>query len=278
METELPSPTPADPSAVPEPAAPSSPEIPVVETPAPAAEAAQPAKRNLRWLYALPVAFALGLIVGYFVFAQPLETKLAAAQKELTDLRAQASAVDTPPTQVKRYDVPLGNNPIFGPSNAPITIIEFSDYECPFCKKWHEETWPQIQANYGDKVRLVYRDFPLLGLHENAEPSAQAAHCAGDQGKYWEYHNALFTSSPGLGRTVYDSLAKQLGLNMTTFDNCLDTNKYQKDIQDDYTYASNLGVSSTPTFFINGLALVGAQPYDVFKKVIDMELNGEIPK
>ena len=181
---------------------------------------------------------------------------------------------------MRRYDVPIDNDPIFGPANAPITIIEFSDYECPFCKKWHDETWPLIQQKYGDKVRLVYRDFPLFGLHANAEPAAEAANCAGDQSKYWEFNNALFATDarPGPPDST-NRWPRELGLDMTDFQaTAWTTAPTRQEVEADYTYASDLGVSSTPTFFINGLALIGAQPYEVFAKVIDMELNGEIPK
>jgi len=240
-------------------------------------------RRSLRWIYWLPVTFGLGMVLSYALFALPLRTQvsdlrsqLSVAQAALSEQSAQAQA--PVPNEVRRYDVPIDDDPIFGPADAPITIIEFSDYECPYCKKWHNETWPLIQQNYGDKVRLVYRDFPLIGLHANALAAAEAANCAGDQGKYWDFNNTLFISDERLSRTVYESVASGLGLDMAAYKQCLDNRPYQKEVEADYQYATELGVSSTPTFFINGLALIGAQPYEVFAQVIDMELKGEIPQ
>lgn len=252
--------------------------IPQVE-PAPA----EPPRRSLRWLYWLPVTFALGMVLSYVLFALParkqvsdLRGQLSVAQAALSDQSAQQAQVQVP-KEVRRYDVPIDDDPILGPADAPITIIEFSDYECPFCKKWHNETWPLIQQNYGDKVRLVYRDFPLTGLHANALAAAEAANCAGAQNKYWDFNNTLFSSNERLSRTMFENVASGLGLDMATFKQCLDNNPYQQEVQADYQYAENLGVSSTPTFFVNGLALIGAQPYEVFAQLIDMELKGEIP-
>ncbi len=273
MDTDLTSPEPQ----------PAEPAVEIIGEPASEAPPTAP-RRKLRWLYWLPVSFALGMALSYALFSLPLHAQvselrgqLSVAQAALSDQSAQAADAQVP-QQVRRYDVPIDDDPIFGPANAPITIIEFSDYECPFCKKWHNETWPLIQQNYGDKVRLVYRDFPLVGLHANALAAAEAANCAGDQDKYWDFNNTLFSSDERLSRTVYDSVARGLGLDMTRYDKCLDDRPYQAEVQADYQYASDLGVSSTPTFFINGLALIGAQPYEVFAKVIDMELNGDIPK
>lgn len=235
----------------------------------------------------LVIVFGLGLAAGYFIWARPLETKLAAANQALADAQvaanqqaaaaAAAQQAQTQPQEVKRYDVPIDDDPISGPETAQITIIEFSDYECPFCQKWQAEVLPRLREKYGDQVRLVYRDYPLIGLHDNAAPAAEAANCALDQGKYWEYHDMLFSNQKPLGRTTYERYAQSLGLNMNDFKACLDERRYQKEVEADYNYASELGVQSTPTFFINGLALVGAQPFEVFEQVIDMELAGQIP-
>lgn len=243
-----------------------------------APEAAEKPRRNLRWLYWLPLAFALGMALSYAVFSLPLRNQVSDLRVELASAQALlAQRQNAVPEEVTRYSVPLDDDPIYGPANAPITIIEFSDYECPFCRKWHTEVWPRLKETYGDQVRLVYRDFPLYGLHPNAEPAAEAANCAGEQGKYWEYNDALFNTSEGFSRATFDLLAAQLALDVDSFGTCLDEHRYRDEIIADYEYAANLGISSTPTFFINGLALVGAQPFEVFKQVIDMELAGEIP-
>ncbi len=195
-------------------------------------------------------------------------TAAAANNPEPTETPAETRSV-------VRYDVPVDDDPVIGAEDAVITIIEFSDYECPFCTKWHEEVFPKILAEYPTQVRIVYRDFPLENIHPNAIPAAEAANCAFEQGKFWEYHDLLFSGGKSLNRTTYMAYASQLNLNLETFADCLSSNKYEQEVLGDFEFAANLGVRSTPTFFINGIALVGAQPYEVFKQIIDGELNGE---
>ncbi|MBN1372276.1 MAG: thioredoxin domain-containing protein [Anaerolineaceae bacterium] len=240
---------------------------------------------DYRWVYWLPVAFIFGLAVGYFAFARPLSTKLTAAEEELAALKseAQAAAAEAEaleiPEEVIRYDVPEDGDPSFGPADAPIVIIEYSDYECPYCQKWHNEVWPLLQENYGDQIRLVYKDYPLASLHAGAIPAAEAANCAGEQDKYWEYNTALFSGQYPFNRTGFETIAQELKLKSAPFTACLDDRRYQSEVEEDQAYADNtFGGLSTPTFFINGLALVGAQPYEIFSQVIEMELKGEIPQ
>lgn len=242
----------------------------------------------------LVIVFGLGLAAGYFIWARPLGAKLATAQQALvaaqtaadqqtaanqaaSEQAAAEQAAAGQQEEAKRYDVSIDDDPSLGPESAPITIIEFSDYECPYCQKWVVEVLPRLREKYGDQVRLVYRDYPLVGLHDNAAPAAEAANCANDQNRYWEYHDLLFSGEKGLNRQSYEAYAEALGLEMATFKDCLDNRTHQAEVEADYKYASELGVQSTPTFFINGLALVGAQPFEVFERVIEMELAGEIP-
>lgn len=182
------------------------------------------------------------------------------------------------PQDVTRYNVPVDDDPVFGAEDAPITIIEFSDYECPFCTKFHNEVFGQLIEEYGSQIRFVYRDFPLTSIHPEAFPAAEAANCAGEQGNYWGYHDKLFKGGPqALSADAYIQYAEDLSLDMDAFQECLDTRRFQDEVQADLDYAVQLGVRSTPTFFINGIAVLGAQPYEVFKQVIDNELAGEIP-
>jgi protein-disulfide isomerase len=178
--------------------------------------------------------------------------------------------------QFIRYDIPSEGFPSIGPQDAPITVVEFSDYQCPFCRRWHEQVYQPLLNAYPGKIKVVYRHLPLTSLHPDAFSAAEAAMCAGDQNAYWQFHEKLF-SSDSLGRDVYVRYARDLDLNMTSFEACLTERKFQEAVQVDLDFAVNLGVRSTPTFFINGLAIVGAQPLDVFKQVIDKELAGEIP-
>jgi protein-disulfide isomerase len=245
----------------------------------------------LLWSVFVAAAFVLGLVAGYFIWERPLQAKVSAAEQQVAALQktstageavAAAEATADPagavPEQVKRYDVSVDDDPALGKADAPITIVEFSDYQCPFCQKWHDEVFTKLEEKYGDKIRLVYRDFPLYGLHAEAESAAEAANCAGAQDRYWDFHNLLFTGGKQLGADAYTAYAKALKLDTAKFQKCMDDDTYLAEVKADYDFASQLGVRSTPTFFINGLAVVGAQPFEVFQQVIDLELAGKIPK
>lgn len=228
------------------------------------------------------LAFAAGILLGYVVWGMSTpKNAVINVQAPQTAAQAGGPVVEAPvPTsapQYVRYDVPSEGFYSTGPADAPITIIEFSDYQCPFCRRWHQEVYQPLLAAYPGKIRLVYRNLPLTSIHPDAFPAAEAAMCAGEQNAYWPYHEKLFASEL-LGTEVYKQYAQELGLDMTTFEACINDHKYQQAIQTDSDFAVNLGVRSTPTFFINGLAIVGAQPLEVFKQVIDKELAGEIPK
>ncbi len=160
--------------------------------------------------------------------------------------------------------------PSRGSDGAPITIVEFSDYECPFCVR-AEETVKQVMKEYEGKVRLVYRDFPLP-FHPHAQKAAEAAHCAGDQGKYWDMHEALFANPQALAPDDLKGRAKKLGLDAPRFDKCLDSGEMAKLVDDNRKAGTDVGVSGTPAFFVNGVLISGAQPLSEFKAIIDKEL------
>ncbi|MBL7163769.1 MAG: thioredoxin domain-containing protein [Anaerolineales bacterium] len=233
-------------------------------------------KRSHVYAALLPLAFVIGLAVGYIFWGRAAPDATAAAAAP-----APAAADEAPeqaqPQEVQRYDISEDDDPVWGADEAPITIIEFSDYECPYCRKWHMEVWPQIQEAYPDQVRLVYRDFPLTTIHANATPAAAAANCAGDQDAYWEYSERLYGMELGLDKKAYEQYANELELDLEAFADCLESGRQNEEVTADYEYAVNLGVRSTPTFFINGIALVGAQPFEVFQNLIEQELSGEIP-
>jgi protein-disulfide isomerase len=157
-----------------------------------------------------------------------------------------------------------------GGAKAPITIVEFSDYECPFCGR-AEEVVERVMSTYGDKVRLVYRDYPLE-MHPHARPASEAANCAHAQGKFWDYHAKLFKNQRELGEDKLKTYADQVGLDRTKFDECLRTKPYQAAIDKDLADGAKVGVNGTPAFFINGRMLSGAQPFEKFKEVIEEEL------
>jgi protein-disulfide isomerase/flagellar basal body-associated protein FliL len=160
--------------------------------------------------------------------------------------------------------------PALGPEKAPITIVEFSDFQCPFCGR-AEPTVKQVMELYKDKVRLVFRDFPLPG-HPFAQKASEAALCAHDQGKYWEMHDKLFANQQQLELSSLKGYAKELGLNTGKFDKCLDSGSKAKDIEASTKAGMEAGVSGTPAFFVNGVLLSGAVPVDNFKAIIDAEL------
>jgi protein-disulfide isomerase len=160
-----------------------------------------------------------------------------------------------------------------GGSKAPVTIIEFSDYQCPFCGR-AEGTVDEVMKHYGNKVRLVYRDFPLP-MHPQARPASEAANCANAQGKFWEYHAKLFANQSALGEDKLKEYAKDVGLDAAKFEQCLATKPFKAAIDKDVADGEKVGVNGTPAFFINGRMLSGAQPFDKFKEVIDEELTAK---
>lgn len=234
-------------------------------------------KRSHFYSVLVVLAFAIGILTGYVVWGRPVDRVVAANQTTAQGAIVQAPVATEPP-QFTRYDVAADGFPGKGPADAPIVIVEFSDFQCPFCKRFYDETYRQLLAAYPDQIRFVYRHLPLTSIHPEAFPSAEASMCANEQNAFWEYHDRLFADQDSLGRDLYRQIAADLKLDMTKFEDCLNNAKYKEAVQQDSDFAVNLGIRSTPTFFINGLAIVGAQPLDVFKQVIDKELAGEIPK
>jgi protein-disulfide isomerase len=157
-----------------------------------------------------------------------------------------------------------------GPSNAPVTIVEFSDYQCPFCRR-AESSVQEVLKKYGDKVRLIYMDYPLP-MHQFALKAAQAARCAGDQGKYWQFHDALFADQSNLDDAGLKATADKLKLNTKKFDACLSDNMHLEQIRKSQQEGTEVGVDGTPTFIINGRMLSGAQPPSEMESIIDEEL------
>ena len=183
---------------------------------------------------------------------------------------SQPSQVVQAPTRGK---ISVDDDPMKGDVNAPVTIVEFSDFECPFCAKFYSETMERLEKEYINtgKVKIVFRDFPL-GFHQNAQKAAEAAECADDQGKFWEMHDIIFENQKSLSLSSLKQWAGQIGLDTGEFNSCLDSGKHAGEVQDDFKEGANYGVSGTPGFFINGIPLVGAQPFSSFKEIIDSEL------
>jgi protein-disulfide isomerase len=191
-----------------------------------------------------------------------------AARSYVQQLREAASVeilLERTRTQV------AATGPARGPADAPVTIIEFSDYQCPFCRR-AEPTVQQVLEEYEGKVRFVFRHFPLDRIHPQARGASEAAACAAEQGKFWEYHSELFAGNAQLDRPGLDAAAAKTGLDAAAFKTCVDTRKTQALVEADVKDGEAAGVSGTPAFFINGIPLRGALPLEEFKKVIDEEL------
>jgi protein-disulfide isomerase len=199
------------------------------------------------------------------------ERSSAEVKKGFIDkLKAEAKVeLMLPPLLLPKVEV-AAEGPAQGDAKAPITIVEFSDYQCPFCGR-AEESVKKVLENYKGKVRVVFRDFPLP-FHDKAPKASEAAHCAGDQGKYWEMHDKLFANQQALDVAQLKDHAKGIGLDTGKFDKCLDSGEKAKVVESSKKAGEEAGVSGTPAFFINGRPLSGAQPYEKFKEVIDSEL------
>ncbi len=174
--------------------------------------------------------------------------------------------------EAPRVAVGVDDDPAKGSEKAPVTIVEFSDYQCPYCSR-AEAVVKQILENYKDKVRFVYRDFPLP-MHPQASKASEAAQCARDQGKFWEYHDALYADQSKLAPADLQATAERLGLKAEAFRTCLESGKYAEEVSKDLADGQKAGVSSTPSFFVNGIPVTGAREYSAFAEVIDRELAG----
>lgn len=231
-------------------------------------------------------AFFLGMLTNKVLLLEK-ESKAAASNQAAQ----QAAAPQPEPTEDTRpKQVSVDDDPILGSANAKVTLIEFSDYECPFCKRYFDDTYEQLKKEYIDtgKVKLVFRDLPL-SFHANAHKQAQAAECAREQGgdsMYYKYHDEIFTrttsNGTGLALDQLSVIAAELGLDGFALQSCLDSDKYKAEVDKDLADAAAVGATGTPTFFvgksttsgtITGIKLVGAQPFSAFQQVIDEELK-----
>jgi len=215
------------------------------------------------------VAFAA---VGIFVLGMFTHSKVSSNGGGGGQAAVVAQPTAGPTPTVGPVDVSADDDPSQGPADAKVTVIEFSDFQCPYCARFQTETLPQIMQNYGDKVRFVYRDFPLTSLHANALKAAEASECANEQGAYWKYHDLLFQNQTALDDASLKNYAATLQLDTATFNQCLDSDKYLSEVQKDYQDGVTAGVQGTPAFFVNGMSISGAQPYTVFKAAIDQAL------
>jgi protein-disulfide isomerase len=204
-----------------------------------------------------------------YLTAQRLQSR---QQEFLKTLRAAAKIeVFLAPPPVFRSEVAIEGAPFRGSADAPVTIVEFSDFHCPFCRK-AQPVLNDLRARYGAKIRFVYRDFPLDNLHPQARLASEASRCAIEQGKFWEFHDRLFLSDADSSQAALNRIAGEIGMDVAAFETCTSSGKYKGSIQASLQEGARLGITGTPTFFVNGRILVGAQTLDTFVSIIDQEL------
>ena len=215
------------------------------------------------------ILFVASLLTGGFGMG-PKAAPTGGTGGTPTDPAAGTGAAPTGPVEVN-----LEGAHSLGAEDAPVVLIEWSDYQCGFCQRFKMETEPQIIKNYVEtgKVRFVYKHFPLDSIHPQATPAALASECAGEQGKFWEYNDKIFANTQSLNTANYRLWAKDLGLNEGMFNTCLDTQKYLDRVKSDMQEGLAAGVRGTPGFLLNGKLISGAQPYAVFQAEIEAALN-----
>ena len=179
-----------------------------------------------------------------------------------------AGTGDTGDSGDTAVDINIDGDPYMGadPDDAKVIIVEFSDFQCPYCQRG-AEIIAEVMADYGDEVSLVFKDFPL-SFHEYAQTAGEAAECAHEQDMFWEYHDLLFANQNSISPTYLTAAAEELGLDMDDFENCMDTGATTSEVRTDYGHGVSAGVRGTPGFFINGKLTSGAQPYEVFEAEI----------
>jgi protein-disulfide isomerase len=217
---------------------------------------------------AMPEAEALKQIETYFRQQRVRERQ----QQYVGELKARSGVRIM--LEAPRVAVDASDDPSKGPATAPVTIVEFSDFQCPFCARVNP-TLQKVKETYGDTVRVVFRDFPLLQIHPQAAKAAEAATCANEQGKFWEMHDRLFANQQKLQVADLKQYAVELGLNAESFNQCLDSGKHEAEWKKDLEDGAKYGLSGTPAFFINGRLISGAQPLEAFTEIIDEELQNK---
>jgi len=199
-----------------------------------------------------------------------LQQRMGAAREQYLDTLKEKTRV-TISLEPPRLAVAAANGAVKGSPSAPIEMIEFSDFQCPYCQRAHA-TVERVLQTYGDRIRFVYRHYPVPG-HAAARPAAEASECAKEQGKFWPFHDRLFANPSKLSDADLKAHAAAVGLDITAFTSCFDSHKYQSIVEADAKDGEAAGVNGTPAFYINGRMISGAQPFDVFKKLIDDELQ-----
>lgn len=232
----------------------------------------EPSEKEIKALYearkgknTLPFEKIKGQIIEYLKQTKKNQVRRNLLAKLTKD--AEIKILLEPP----RTEIDIGNSPVMGPKNAKITLIEFSDYQCPFCKRVRPTVW-KLMEDYKGKIQYSFKDFPL-SFHQHARKAHEAALCAGDQDKYFEYNKTLFDNQSNMSIADLKKYAAKVGLNTSKFNKCLDEGKYSEAVDKSIQEGIEVGVTGTPAFFINGIQLSGAQPIASFQEIIDEELK-----
>jgi protein-disulfide isomerase len=204
-----------------------------------------------------------------YLHNQKIEAQKALFLKSLRSNAKVVTYLKSPP--VFRAEISVAGEPFKGSEKAPVTVVKFEDFQCPFCKQV-QPTFNELLSRYNGKVRLVHKDLPLESIHPQARQAAEAARCAYEQGKFWEYHDKLYATSPKASGDDLKSYAKEVGLNVDSFDRCFTSGKYKAVVQQDLNEGVQLGLTGTPTIFINGREISGNQSLEAFEAIIDEEL------
>ncbi len=231
-----------------------------------------PEKKSNSFLFGLTTGVAIVALLGFLATTIASSLKIGKSQAQpaqVADTNNNNDSVPTNPTPTAKIDFEIKDTDhIRGNKNAPITILEYSDFQCPYCARFHE-TLTQVMKNYDGKVKWVFRQFPLSELHPFAETAAEASECANDQNKFWEYTDELYANQSSFSADYFKKAAKNIGLNTSKFNTCLDSGKYKDKVAADYAEGDGYGVSGTPGSFLNGEELGGAVPYESLKAKID---------
>lgn len=219
------------------------------------------------------VMLIVGGVLGYMLRDRAAVDTNALADRVVGTVVASlpAGAVPQPTRDPNfRFTIAEGDNPAIGPEGAPITLIEFGDFKCGYCARFVEQTLPRLLEDYEGRIRYVFRDYPILG--QDSVDAAFAAECADDQGQFWPFHDRLYANQQALIREQFITYATELDMDVDRFTTCLETRPAQQNIVDDYGTVQALGIGGTPTFFLNGKLISGAQPYEVFAVLFEQEL------
>lgn len=230
------------------------------------------------WFLPASILIAAVMISGSIIYL--VKSGGVAQPKPAGDNNQAVVAPGANPSDVSKIG---DRDAILGDPNAPVTVVEYADFQCPFCGRFFTDAASQIRDQYvkTNKVKMIYRDFAFLGPESTA--SAEAAECAKDQGKFWAYHDVLYTAeiadgkegNGNLNRALFLSLAKNINLDTNAFTSCIDSNKYADVVSKAVASAQSFGVNSTPTVFVGGEKILGAQPFSVFQAAIDKLLGGK---